>query len=119
MVANYPWDGYGDMGMQSRGKNSTQDDDTFVHLASTYAQAHAFMAQSKVGTCRHQPHCSHSGPSSSSIVEPTRSAPCCTLRYALAAGQQRWRQNATWRERLSTGRSCRAHSRSELQSPQP
>lgn len=49
-MANYPWDGYGDVGMQAHGKNSTQDDDTFVHLAKTYAQAHAFMAQSKASS---------------------------------------------------------------------
>ena len=43
MVANYPWDGSEDRGTHY---SACPDDAAYVHLAGTYARAHATMAAS-------------------------------------------------------------------------
>jgi hypothetical protein len=49
-VANYPWDGYPDKGMDERKtRNPTPDDITFRFLAKSYASLHTFMSKSTVG----------------------------------------------------------------------
>lgn len=49
LVANYPLDGYSDGSEDMRGqKQAAQDDETFVHLAQTYARLHKTMMQSPV-----------------------------------------------------------------------
>ena len=46
IVANYPNDGYKELGGKAR-YSACPDDATFVHLAKLYAGAHAFMSRSK------------------------------------------------------------------------